>query len=93
MDMPKIDQEPEMTREERITNLQNRIGALKERGITEIPGSDEIAQNLMNGLADLEDTYVTDDDLEQLDQAISALENQSGYDREEREEEETDEEK
>lgn len=82
MDMPKVHQEPEISREELIDNLKDRILALKEGGITEITGSNEIAQKVIDGIADPNDTDVSDDDLRKLDWALLALESNTARDAE-----------
>lgn len=90
--MPKIDQEQEMTREERISVLKERIESLGGEEAFKKTDSYEIVQTVMNGLADMDDTYVTEEDLTQLEGSLWDLEN-PGHGGEELEEEETDEEK
>lgn len=87
MDMPKIDQEQEMTRKERISVLQKRIESLGGEEAFKETGSYEVAQKVMNGVADLDDSFVSEADLTQLEGSLWDLEN-TGSGREEREEEE-----
>lgn len=86
MDMPNIDQEPEMTREERISVLQQRINSLGGEEAFKKTGSYQIVQNVMNGLADMDDTFVTEDVLTQLEESLKNLEYSREGEREEEEE-------
>lgn len=86
MDMPKIDQEQEMTREERISVLKERIESLGGEEAFKKTDSYEIVQTVMNGLADMDDTYVTEDVLTQLEESLKNLEYSREGEREEEEE-------